>query len=640
MGTNNAINLNQAGLANYNGSGSFTAVTVPADQVLTGGAGNTITGINPTGFDPGNPICSTGVGTPPAFSATPVCDIITINNLPQNPTDGANKQYVDLVAGSFTFLDSTVCGSTVNLSANYNNGVSGVGATLTNTATLAPIELDGYFPVATNRVLIKNQTNAYENGVYVVSIVGDSLTPWQITRAADYDTPAEITPGSLVSVLYGNTQSNTFWAETQTVTNVGVDPIQFIQFSVVPSGVLLAANNLNDVDSSSASRTNLGLTNIATQNTTQYSVLAGGASDGVTSLPLGSSGQFLTSQGAGAYPIWTSGGGGGGGIGFAQVNVQVLTSSGTYVPSANMLYCIVELVGGGGGGGGSIGNSTSGAAGSGGGGGGYSRKLLSSASIGASQIVSIGAGGTAGTPNNSGSVGGTTLFGSIFSATGGSGGSVSITTTGSSNALGAQGGIGINGDVNIPGSYGGTSTMANSGNAISAGWGGSTFFAGQGVGYLFPSNLPTNSVYQGPNGIIYGGGGGGSMCNYTSGSNSLSGGTGANGVCIVTEFIGNNSPFYTYTLVTDADSPYTVLSNDYYLSVDSTAGSVTMLLPDASSTGRNFIIKDKAGTSATNNITITTVSGTTLIDGATSLTMQTNYQSINLIFDGASYEVF
>ena len=631
MASNNAINLNQAGLANYNGSGSFTATTVPADQVLTGGAGNTITGINPTGFVTGNPICSTGVGTPPTFSKTPVVDSLTINNLPVNPTDGANKNYVDLVAGSFTFLDSTVCGSTVNLSANYNNGAAGVGATLTNTGTLAAIQLDGYSPLSTNRVLIKNQTNEYENGVYTVTTVGNGTTAWVLTRATDYDTPAEITPGSLVSVLYGNTQANTFWAETQTITTVGTDPIQFIQFSVVPSGVLLAANNLNDVDSAAASRTNLGLTNIATQNTTQYSVLAGGASDGVTSLPLGSTGQFLTSQGAGAYPIWTSGGGGGGGIGFAQVNVQVFTSSGTYIPSANMLYCIVELVGGGAGGGGvSNPGFNNAAAGGGGGAGGYSRKLFDASTIATSQTVTIGTGGAPGASGNN------SLFGSFLTCNGGIAG-----VGGGQAGGGGVGGEASGGDINVTGTGGASGFgMIGASNFVGSqsGAGGTGPWGGGAPGTIAGGSGSNPGI----NATGYGGGGSGAAgsSNNAGGFPSQPGGAGADGVCIITEFIGNNSPFYTYTLVTNADSPYTVLSGDYYLSIDSTAGAVTILLPDASSTGRNFIIKDKAGTSATNNITITTVSGTTLIDGATSLIMQTNYQSINLIFDGASYEVF
>lgn len=631
MTTNNAINVQSAGLVNYDGSGNFTGVTVPEDQALVGGPNDTILGIDPTGFDPGNPICSTGVGTAPAFSANPVCDSITIVNLPVNPTDGANKQYVDLVAGSFSFLDSTVCSSTANLTATYNNGVAGVGATLTNTGTLAAIQLDGYSPLVTNRVLIKDQTNAEENGVYVVTVEGDNLTAWVLTRAADYDTPAEITPGSLVSVLYGNTQANTFWAETQTITTIGTDPIQFIQFSVVPSGVLLAANNLNDVASASASRTNLGLTNVATQNVTQYSVLTGDAADAINSLPVGSAGQVLTSQGPGAFPIWSTGGGGG--TGFSSVNIQVFTSSGTYTPSTNMLYCIVELVGGGGGGGG-VNNPgfNNGGAGGGAGAGGYARKLFDAATIGASQTITIGSGGTPGAPGNN------STFGSFITCNGGAAGG-----TGGQAAGGGVGGAASGGDVNVTGT-GGASGFgilgASSFVGSQSGAGGSGPWGGGGPGTVAGGNgsTPGNSATG------YGGGGGGAAGSSNSGGGFASqpGGSGYQGVCIVTEYIGNNAspPSYSYTLVTFADSPYTVSGTDNYIGVDTTGGPVTILLPNAAVQARNFTIKDKAGDSNTNNITITTVGGATTIDGATSLTMSTSYQSINLLYDGTAYEVF
>jgi hypothetical protein len=97
---------------------------------------------------------------------------------------------------------------------------------------------------------------------------------------------------------------------------------------------------------------------------------------------------------------------------------------------------------------------------------------------------------------------------------------------------------------------------------------------------------------------------------------------------------------YHYTAVNHAASPYTVLSTDYYLGVTVTAGVVTILLPNAPTTGRVFIVKDTAGDSATNNITITTVGGAVTIDGATSYTINTNYEAIQLIFNGTSYEVF
>jgi len=506
MVTTNDLNISQSGIPIYNSAtGAFANTQPPEDQVLVGGPNSTILGIDPTGSAVGNPLCSTGAGTPPSYSQTPVCTSITIQNPPSNPSDGTNKAYVDLIAGSFSFLDSTIAASTTNLIANYSNGASGVGATLTNSGALVAFELDGYSLAATNRVLIKNQTNAYENGVYVVNVVGDPSTPWELERAADYDQPSEITPGSVVSVLYGNTQSDTFWAQTQNITNIGTDDIIYIQFAAAPTGVLYAANNLSDVASVPTSRANLGLTNIATQNVTQYSVLAGDASDGIVSLPNGATGQVLTSQGPGTLPIWASGGGGG--TGFSSINVQVFTASGTYTPSPNMLYAQVEVVGGGGGGCASPGDM-------GGAGGGYARKLVTAAQIGASQIVTIGQGGAGGITSAPGANGGTTSFGSIISATGGSG-----TANGVYSSIG---GIGQNGDINCAGSSG---TVGNNQYVVS-GMGGGTFYAGN---IFVDQNAPI-----GANGNFPGGGGTTASVAYPS----AGGGNGAPGVCIITEYIG------------------------------------------------------------------------------------------------------
>lgn len=95
-----------------------------------------------------------------------------------------------------------------------------------------------------------------------------------------------------------------------------------------------------------------------------------------------------------------------------------------------------------------------------------------------------------------------------------------------------------------------------------------------------------------------------------------------------------------YTGITNASSPYTVLSTDYYIGANSTGGVITVRLPNSPSTGRIIIVKDKNGTSAANNITITTVGGGVTLDGATSFVMNTNYESAQFIFNGASYEVF
>ena len=92
--------------------------------------------------------------------------------------------------------------------------------------------------------------------------------------------------------------------------------------------------------------------------------------------------------------------------------------------------------------------------------------------------------------------------------------------------------------------------------------------------------------------------------------------------------------------VNHAASPYTVLATDEFLAANVTAGVITIKLPNAPTTGRVIYIKDSNGLAATSNISITTVGGTVTIDGQTTYTMNINYQSLSLIFDGTNYEVF
>jgi hypothetical protein len=96
----------------------------------------------------------------------------------------------------------------------------------------------------------------------------------------------------------------------------------------------------------------------------------------------------------------------------------------------------------------------------------------------------------------------------------------------------------------------------------------------------------------------------------------------------------------TITNINHASSPYTVLVSDEYISADVTAGVITVLLPNTTTTGRIITIKDKVGLSGTSNITLTTVGGVVTIDGVTSYAMDANYGAIRLIFDGTGYQVF
>ena len=95
-----------------------------------------------------------------------------------------------------------------------------------------------------------------------------------------------------------------------------------------------------------------------------------------------------------------------------------------------------------------------------------------------------------------------------------------------------------------------------------------------------------------------------------------------------------------YTNVTHAMSPYTVLPTDFFISVDATGGSVTILLPNAPGNNEEYVIKDRLGQAAINTITVTTPGGVDTIDGATTYTFTDAYESLDLLFHSANYEVF
>lgn len=103
--------------------------------------------------------------------------------------------------------------------------------------------------------------------------------------------------------------------------------------------------------------------------------------------------------------------------------------------------------------------------------------------------------------------------------------------------------------------------------------------------------------------------------------------------------ITNFSPF-NYVQINTASSPYTASATDLFISCDSTAGPITIKLPNAPTTFREFIIKDRTGQSSVNNIFITTVGGAVTIDGQTTYTLADNLSSVQLLFNGTSYEVY
>ena len=148
---------------------------------------------------------------------------ITNLGAPQNNTDAATKGYVDAVSEGLHIHEAAVAATTGNISISNDLMVGD--------------QIDGVTLAATNRVLVKNQNTASENGIYVVQPSGAAI------RAADFDQPNEVDGGDFIFVTGGNTNDNTGWVQTATgVVTIGTDPIYFTQFS--GAGTYLAGYGL------------------------------------------------------------------------------------------------------------------------------------------------------------------------------------------------------------------------------------------------------------------------------------------------------------------------------------------------------------------------------------------------------------
>ena len=185
----------------------------------------------------------------------------TITTTPSGSNDIANKAYVDSVAQGLNFHAACNYATTADLgTVTYNNGSSGVGATLTNAGTQATLVIDGHTFTATDvtngvRILVKNQSNAAYNGVYVITNQGSGSTNWSMIRATDYDTSGtgtnEIDAGDFFLVLSGTANANTSWVQqTLLPIIVGTTGLVFTQFGApvlytAGTGLTLAGNQFS-----------------------------------------------------------------------------------------------------------------------------------------------------------------------------------------------------------------------------------------------------------------------------------------------------------------------------------------------------------------------------------------------------------
>jgi hypothetical protein len=143
----------------------------------------------------------------------------------------ATKQYVDTIATGINFHPPVTAASVTNLGVTYNNGSSGVGATLTADSNRAFNTLDGTAVSVGGRVLIKDQTSALQNGVYTLTNNGSGSTPWVLTRSTDMDTPGELANGDIVETIGGTVNSGkSFVNSTSGTITIGTTAISWATY--------------------------------------------------------------------------------------------------------------------------------------------------------------------------------------------------------------------------------------------------------------------------------------------------------------------------------------------------------------------------------------------------------------------------
>lgn len=283
-GTGTSPMTASATIPNTDITGLGTMSTQNASAVaITGGtiAGATITGgtINNTVI--GATTAAAGTFTSVAMTTG------TITTAPSANTDIVNKEYADAIASGINFHQSCRLATTTALAANtYNNGSSGVGATLTANANGA-LSVDGVAAVVGNRILVKNEATQANNGVYTVTQTGSAGAPYILTRATDFDTAGsgvdQIDAGDFFLITAGSTLANTSWVQqTPLPITVGVTAIVFSQFGAPLT--YTAGTGLNESPSYTFNIANTGVTAATYGSASQVPVLAVNAQGQLTSV--------------------------------------------------------------------------------------------------------------------------------------------------------------------------------------------------------------------------------------------------------------------------------------------------------------------------------------------------------------------
>lgn len=212
-------------------------------------------------------------------------------------------------------------------------------ATTANITLSGTQTVDGVVLAVDDRVLVKNQTTASENGIYNVAVGA-----W--TRSTDADTSAEVPPGMVISVAEGTVNHDTIWILTNDSVTLGSTALSFTPIQVTvntaagsvsftPTGGIAATNvqsALVELDGDKANTTHAHAGTDITSGTVPVARLGSGTLSASTFLS--GTGAFTTTPGSGqainaAAPPYNASGAGTGDQGAAINSAITAAATGT-----------------------------------------------------------------------------------------------------------------------------------------------------------------------------------------------------------------------------------------------------------------------------------------------------------------------
>lgn len=225
--------LGVIGTTTVSGSNSGDQTITLTGAVTGSGTGSFATTIQSSIALPGSPTTTTQSA---GDNSTKIATDAFVTTAVNNAISGVNPAIAVQAA-------TTAVGDTSGFT--YNNGVSGVGATLTQNSAAIYI-VDGFtFSTTTQRLLVKNDTQTTGgasagafNGIYLCTTVGTAIIPAVFTRALDYDQPSDINNTGAIPVVNGTANADTSWLLTSSVTTVGTNALTYTQFTLNPTTLM------------------------------------------------------------------------------------------------------------------------------------------------------------------------------------------------------------------------------------------------------------------------------------------------------------------------------------------------------------------------------------------------------------------